>query len=99
MNRGEVTDLVHAPLAEWARSRGDTLAISNGVQGLTFSQLHAAATQRSVELTRSRAPATLLVNDTLSMTDRMVEFLGIIISGRCAAVGDPEWPPSVRAAV
>lgn len=99
MNRGEVTDLVHAPLAEWARSRGDTLAISNGVQGLTFSQLHAAATLRSKELDRSRAPATLLVNDTLSMTDRMVEFLGIITSGRCAAVGDPDWPPLVRAAV
>jgi len=28
-----------------------------------------------------------------------VDFLGIVASGRCAAVGDPDWPAAVRAQV
>lgn len=99
MNAGPSADLVHAPLAEWARSRGEAMAISDGRHELTFAQLHAALRLRSQELARTRAPATILVNDDLSMTERLVEFLAIIDSGRCAAVGDPDWPPAVRTAV
>ena len=97
MNRG--SDLVHARLAEWAQSRGDATAIRNGQQTLTFLQLHEAVTRRSSELMRSRAPATLMVDDALPMTQRIVDFLGIITSGRCAAVGDPDWPAHVRQTV
>ncbi|MDP2680844.1 MAG: AMP-binding protein [Rhodoferax sp.] len=99
MNRGYAADLVHARLAEWAHSRGDAIAIRNGLQTLTFFQLHEAVTRRSSELLRSSAPATLLVDDALPMTQRIVDFLGIITSGRCAAVGDTDWPPRVRQTV
>ena len=94
-----VSDLVHAPLAEWAQSRGEVVAIRCGEQTLTFAQLQAAVTQRSSELIQARAPATVMVNDDLPMVDRLVDFLGIITSGRCAAVGDPDWPPAIRQAV
>ncbi|WP_367187284.1 AMP-binding protein [Rhodoferax sp.] len=47
----------------------------------------------------AQAPATLMVNDALPMIDRLVDFLGIIASGRCAAVADPEWPAPVRQSV
>lgn len=99
MNQGQPVDLVHAPLAGWAQSRGDAAAICCGRQALTFAQLHEAVQQRSLELLKSQAPATLMVNDALPIIDRLVDFLGIIASGRCAAVADPEWPASVRQAV
>jgi acyl-CoA synthetase (AMP-forming)/AMP-acid ligase II len=92
-------DLVHAPLAHWAQVQADAVAIRNGTDALTFTQLHQAVTQRAQTLTQARAPATVLVNDALPMTQRLVDFLGIIASGRCAAVGDPDWPPAVRDAV
>ncbi len=99
MRQRPVSDLVHAPLAEWAHSRGGVVAIRCGEQTLTFAQLQAAVTQRSNELIQARAPATVMVNDDLPMVDRLVDFLGIITSGRCAAVGDPDWPPAIRQAV
>ena len=99
MNQGQRADLVHARLPEWVHARGEAIAIRNGMRLLTFAQLHEAVTRRSNELQQSHAPAILLVNDALSLTDRLVDFLGIISSGRCAAVGDPEWPTSVRKTV
>lgn len=99
MNQGQPVDLVHAPLAGWAHSRGDAVAIRCGLQVLTFAQLHEAVQQRSRDLVTAQAPATLMVNDALPMIDRLVDFLGIVDSGRCAAVADPEWPASVRQAV
>ncbi len=92
-------NLVHAPLAHWAQVHADAVAIRNGTDTLTFAQLHQAVTQRAYALTQARAPATVLVNDALPMTQRLVDFLGIVASGRCAAVGDPDWPPAVRDAV
>lgn len=99
MKQEHRADLVHARLAEWAHSRGDAIAIRNGLQTLTFLQLHEAVTRRSSELLLAPAPATVMVDDALPMTQRIVDFLGIITSGRCAAVGDPDWPPQVRKAV
>jgi len=99
MNQAPQSDLVHAPLAEWAVSRGDVVAIRDGVQALTFAQLQAAVTERSRDIVKTRAPATLMVNQALPMMDRLVDFLGIVASGRCAAVADTDWPPSVHQAV
>ena len=99
MNPGQAADLVHAPLAAWAQSRGDAIAIHHGLQTLTFAQLHSAVTLRSSALIRAHAPATVMVNESLGIVERLVDFLGIITSGRCAAIGDPDWPPSVRQAV
>lgn len=99
MTQGICADLVHARLAEWAHSRADAVAIRNGLQTLTFLELHKAVTRRSSELLQAQAPATVLVDDALPMIPRIVDFLGIITSGRCAVVGDPDWPPRVRQAV
>jgi len=99
MHPGQRTDLVHAPLADWAQSRGSTIAIQHGQQTLTFAQLQDAVTQRANTLREAQAPATVLVNQALPIVDRLVDFLGIVASGRCAAVGDADWPPPVRQAV
>lgn len=99
MRPGQRADLVHAPLADWAQCRGGTIAIEQGQQTLTFAQLHDAVTQRANALRHAQAPATVLVNPALPIADRLVDFLGIVASGRCAAVGDADWPYPVRQAV
>lgn len=92
-------DTVHAPLALWSQVHGDRVAIRCGQQTLSFSQLHEAVQERSAALQTARAPATVLLDDQLNQTERMVEFLAIVASGRCAAVGDAEWPEQVKQAV
>ena len=99
MNQGQAVDLVHAPLADWAQSRGDVVAIRDGAQALTFARLHTTITQRAQGIANSQAPATLWVNAGLPLIDRLVDFLAIISSVRCAAVADPDWPPMVQQAV
>lgn len=91
--------LVHAPLAHWAQTRGDVVALDDGHTTLTFAQLHAAVVQHAHALIRSHAPATVFVDDQLSTVQQMVSFMGIIQSGRCAAVSDPDWPVAVRDSV
>lgn len=91
--------LVHAPLAHWAQTRGDVVALDDGHTHLTFSALYAAVTERAQALQQHHAPATVFVNDTNTTLMQMVEFLAIIASGRCAAVTDPDWPLSVRHSV
>ena len=91
--------LVHAPLAHWALARADVVAMDDGQTQLTFTQLHTAVVQHAEKLTQQHAPATLFVDDQLSIIDQMVSFMGIIQSGRCAAVSDPDWPSTVRDSV
>ncbi|MDO9277721.1 MAG: AMP-binding protein [Polaromonas sp.] len=95
-----LTDLVHAPLAHWARVRGDAVAISHGSSDgsshLTFAELNAAVQQRSAVLTQSQAPATVLVEDSATTIHQLIEFLAVISSGRCAAMADPDWPAALR---
>jgi acyl-CoA synthetase (AMP-forming)/AMP-acid ligase II len=88
--------LVHAPLAHWAHARADVVAMDDGQTQLTFAQLHTAVVQHAERLTQQHAPATVFVDDQLSIIDQMVSFMGIIYSGRCAAVSDPDWPSAVR---
>jgi long-chain acyl-CoA synthetase len=66
---------------------------------LTFAQLHAAVGQHAQALIHSQSPATVFVDDQLSTVQQMVSFMGIIQSGRCAAVSDPDWPATVRDSV
>jgi acyl-CoA synthetase (AMP-forming)/AMP-acid ligase II len=88
--------LVHTPLARWAQSRPQQVAIDDGHTSLTFAQLHAAVQQQAAALQERHAPATVFVDDALGTIDQMVSFLAIISSGRCAAVSDPDWPDAVR---
>lgn len=101
--------LVHSPLAEWARTRGDTVAIAvtisaadsaySSAKSVTFAALHNAVVKRAQALVVQRAPHTLLIDPHLNPLERLVEFLGIVSSGRCAAVADADWPAAVMHAV
>jgi long-chain acyl-CoA synthetase len=88
--------LVHAPLAHWAHARAHAVAMDDGHTQLTFAQLHAAVELHAQALTNRHAPATVFVDDQLDTLQQMVSFMGIIRSGRCAAVSDPDWPSPVR---
>jgi long-chain acyl-CoA synthetase len=99
MSPAPTVDLVHAPLAVWARSRGDAVAIRCAEQCISFAQLQQRLCQRAAALCSTQAPASVLVHTALPVAERLVDFLGIIASGRCAVVGDPDWPLAVRAAV
>ena len=88
--------LVHAPLARWAQTRPQQVALDDGHTALTFAQLYATVQQQTSTLHERHAPATVFVDDAQSTIDQMVSFLAIISSGRCAAVSDPDWPAAVR---
>ena len=87
---------VHAPLARWARERPAACAVHDGQRSLSFAALAQAVAERAAALQHARAPAVVLVDDQQSQWDQLLEFLGIIASGRCAAVGDPDWPAAQR---
>lgn len=92
-------ELVHSPLARWAVERGAVVAIEDGKTALSFAQLFAAVQVAAEDLHRAQAPATVLVDDRRSTLLRVVDFLAIIASGRCAAVSDPDWTDATRQAV
>lgn len=89
------TELVHSPLEAWARTRGDAIAIDSGTQSLSFAHLYEAVEQRASALRAAEAPAVVLVDAAASLPGRLVDFLGIIASGRCAAVPDTDWTAPV----
>ena len=91
--------LVHAPLAHWAQSRAQVVALDDGQTQLTFSELYEKVQQEVTALQQQHAPATVFVDAQQSTLAQMVHFLAIISSGRCAAVSDPDWPASVRLTV
>ena len=89
-------DAVHQPLRHWAAVRGDTIALDDGQARLNFAALNEAVTQFAAGLTRANAPASVLVDENLSTARQVIAFLGIVASGRCAALGDPGWTPATR---
>ncbi|CAM4241935.1 AMP-binding protein [Comamonas aquatilis] len=88
--------LVHGPLAHWAEQRPHTLALQTETHSYTFAQLHAEVERRADNLIAHQAPAMVLLDADQSTLERVVGFLAIIRSGRCAAVADPDWPAAVR---
>ena len=88
--------LVHGPLAHWAEQRPDAIALQSEDASWTFAQLHAEVQRRRAKLVAGRAPQMVLMDARLSTLERLVDFLAIIASGRCAAVADPDWQPAVR---
>jgi len=91
--------LVDGMLSHWARTSPDRAAIVEGETRLRFDQLEQSVAQRAAALVGARAPSSVLVEDHGSTTQRLVDFLGIVRSGRCAAVADRDWPEVVRAQV
>ncbi|MDR0215168.1 MAG: AMP-binding protein [Comamonas sp.] len=88
--------LVHGPLAHWAQHRPEVIALQSEEGSWTFAQLHAEVQKRSQALIASRAPQMVLIDASRSTLQRLVDFLAIIASGRCAAVADPDWQPAVH---
>ncbi|MEG1770831.1 MAG: AMP-binding protein, partial [Comamonas sp.] len=89
-------DLVHGPLAHWSRVQPDAVALSNGLEQLGFAQLQARVASQAAALRARQAPATVLLDGSGSGLERIVDFLAVVASGRCAAVADPEWPAAVQ---
>ena len=88
--------LVHGPLAHWAQQQPDLIALESEAGAWTFAQLHTAVQQRSAKLIAQHAPQMVLLDASQSTLERLVDFLAVIHSGRCAAVADPDWQPAVR---
>lgn len=88
--------LVHGPLAHWAEHRPQVIALENESQSWTFAQLHREVLLRSARLVAQCAPEMVLLDASQSTLERLVDFLAVIHSGRCAAVADPDWQPDVR---
>ena len=91
--------LVHAPLARWAHERPAAVALANGERHLTFAALHALVQERAARLDAQGAPATVLLEGEGGTLERVVDFLAVIASGRCAAMGDADWPATVAQAI
>jgi long-chain acyl-CoA synthetase len=96
MSPDPTVELVHAPLALWAQARGTQTAIRCGDRCISFSELHQQMTLGALTLADTRAPASLLVDTAKPIAQRLVDFLAIVASGRCAVVGDPDWPIATR---
>lgn len=92
-------DLVHAPLARWARERPEAVALDDGRTVMRFDELHEAVRQAAAALNAAHAPATVLIDDRLPTLRQAVDFLAVIASGRCAAVSDPDWTAVMRQSV
>ena len=104
--------LVHAPLARWARERPRQPAIIQDAHGpheqrLDFAGLHAAmrawcppeAAMAGQRITHATAADTVLLTQAADPLTLLTAFLGVIHSGRCAAVADPDWPPALLARI
>lgn len=90
---------VHSRLAWWAASRSSQMAIDDGQQCLTFADLQAAVEAQLQHWNPAGHTVLLSQQAHASPLSSLVEFLGIVASGRCAAVGDPDWPAPTWAAI
>ena len=90
---------VHGPLAHWSALQPEAVALSDGLQSLRFAQLQAQVARKAQALRAQRAPATVLLEGGGTGVERLVDFLAVIASGRCAAVADPDWPAGVQARI
>ena len=88
--------LIHSRLSHWAQTQGDQIAIDNGVSPLTFSELWQAVSTQAQAHQQQQSPATVLLASSASIRQQLIDFYGVIASGRCAAVCDADWPQSVQ---
>ena len=92
-------DTVSAPLVFWAARRPHAVALASGERTLSFETLAQMVADRARRVTAERRPAIAWVADTESQAERLADFLGIVESGRAAAIADPDWPAPIRAEV
>ena len=91
--------LIHGRLSHWAQTQGDCVALDNGTTSLSFAALWQEVQCRAQQYEAQGAPATLWVQAQQSTFVQLLDFLGIVASGRCAAVSDADWPEAVQRAV
>ncbi|QNP49035.1 AMP-binding protein [Diaphorobacter aerolatus] len=89
-------ELVHGPLAHWARLTPHATALRSESRSLSFAQLQGEVELRREAIIAQQKPAMLLVDASRGTLECVIEFLAVIASGRCAAVADPEWPQPVH---
>lgn len=99
MNTLADPQMVHACLSGWAQARPYAPALTEDSEILTFGALEALTRQRAAEINALKTPWIAPVDAAESTALRLVEFLAIVRSGRCAAVLDPLWPAGTRAEV
>jgi long-chain acyl-CoA synthetase len=92
-------DRVHAPLAHWARQRPTGLALASEHEQLDWATLQAHVQERAAAIEARREPSHRLVDPDASTVDQLIDFLATLGSLRCAALGDPDWPATVREAI
>lgn len=91
--------LIHSRLSHWAQTQGDQIAIDNGLAPITFAALWQMVQAQAQTHQTLQSPATVLLNPQTCIRQQLIDFYGVIASGRCAAVCDAEWPPTVLDAV
>lgn len=87
-----------APVRYWAEQRPQACALACADQQLSFLELAQAMDASAGQLRQARAPAVVWAEGATPLS-QLVHFLGIIASGRCAAIADPAWPGIVRSQV
>lgn len=90
---------IHGPLARWGAERASQPALEDEAGAMTFASLAQKVEEHAARLEAARLPATILLEARGSTRDRLIEFLAIAASGRCAAVADPDWPANVAEGV
>ncbi|MBT0569610.1 AMP-binding protein [Curvibacter sp. CHRR-16] len=81
---------VIAPLPQWAQTQAQRPALSDGLHSLSFAELWQAVQARSAALP-SALPSSVLVAQNDSPLEQLLDFLALQASGRCAAIGHPDW--------
>ncbi|MBS0454208.1 MAG: AMP-binding protein [Proteobacteria bacterium] len=84
---------VHELLTHWAAITPRAIAIDDGSVRLTFKELAAIANTRSRAPGQHAAPRPVWVDDSLSPGAQLVDFVGILMAGDAAVMGDPDWSP------
>ncbi|WP_287916844.1 AMP-binding protein [Comamonas sp.] len=90
---------MHGPLAYWAGTQGEATALRCDTQQWSYAQLHALVQTRAADIERQAPGHTPLLPMHLSACEMVIEFLATNCSGRCAAIGDAQWPDHVLHAV
>lgn len=96
MNARPPFDQVHAPLAHWAVERPRAVALADEHGALDFQTLHAIVLARAAALDAVGAPGHRLIDARAAQREQLIDLLATLHSGRCAAIGDPDWPAEVR---
>ncbi len=75
------------------------VALASECEQLTFAQLHQRVRRRRRDGSGAGRARTVLLPLHLGVVEGLVQFLAVLASGRCAAIGDAAWPPAIAQSV